>query len=214
MKDRISLVDMNFKGLSQQSKRDSFLLLDVVLKRLHEQGIMVTDFDPSTIYFQDGIYFFDKTSPISNYFSDKNEAILRNMLAMADLAFCTYLPDYQLKQGLLSIDVISNHFDDFSSIFHNEDKDYYRSILVDSYSTKSLPNNNIYYADYRNNLNKGTSSMGNANRVSYVKATDAGKAMADKNEAAFGHNFFFITVVASLSIMLIGLVTYFLTYFG
>ena len=55
--------------------------------------------------------------------------------------------------------------------------------------------------------NKGGSSL------AYIKATEAGKAFSNMDEAAFGHRFFLVTVVASLLVGLIGLFLYFFDYF-
>ena len=90
MGNKISLVDMNFKSLSLEEKRVAFVMMDMMLKKLHNRNYMVTDFRPNQIYFQDGIYYFEKVAPISGYYSDnKDNAVLRNILGLSNLAFCT-----------------------------------------------------------------------------------------------------------------------------
>lgn len=212
MANKISLLDMNFKGFTVEEKRAAFALMDVTMKRLHERNLMVTDFRPNQIYFQDGIYFFEKVSPINAYYSDNKEnAILRNVLGLSNLAFCSYLPNYNLVQGLLSYDVIHQNFNSLLTYFPEEDQSYYKSIFIDSYDSKKLPNDIIYYSDHIIKQHNNSSNR-NVSSLAYIKATEAGRAFSklDDNEAAFGHNFFFVTVVASLTVMLIGIILYFL----
>ncbi len=207
MRNQLSLIDMNFQNLPYFEKRVAFALMDITLKKLHDKNMMVTSFEPSKVYYQDGVYFFESVVPITNYYaSNKEEAILRDLLGLSRLAFCSYLPNYSLQNGLLSLEVISNHFQDFSNIFPEEDKRYYQSILVDGYQKRKLPEVPYYY-EYMAKLNQTGSSK--ATNLAYVKATEAGKAFTDKEEAAFGNTFFFLSVVASLTILLFGVVVYF-----
>lgn len=213
MESRVNLIDMGFKNLPMEEKRAAFVLMDIMLKRLHEKNIMVTSFQPRDIYFENGFYSFEKVSPITNYYAkDKDEAILRNLLGLSNLAFCSYLSDYHLEQGLLSHEVVSNHFDSFANVFHDEDRTYYKTILVDCYQSGKLPQNCVYYSDYIIKTNKGK-DVSSHNSLSYVKATEVGRAMANQDEAAFGHTFFLFTVVTSISIALIGFIVIFSLYF-
>lgn len=207
---------MNFKNYTLEEKIAAFVLMDMTMKRLHKKNLMVTDFSPSQIYFQDGIYFFEKVSPISNYYIDsKEKAVLRNIMGLSNLAFCSYLPDYNLKFGLLSYDVINQNFNDFISYLPSEDHNYYKSVFIDSYNSKKLPADTIYYSDYVVKQHKNSSNS-NTTSLAYVKATEAGKAFArqDDNEAAFGSKFFLLTVVASITVVLFGLLVYFSSYLG
>ena len=216
MGNKVSLLDMNFKNFSIEEKRAAFVLMDMMMKRLHERNLMITDFNPSQIYFQDGIYSFEKVDSINDYYSDNKEnAILRNILGLSNLAFCSYLPDYKLEQGLLSYEMVHQNFNNFASYFSEEDRDYYKSIFIDCYDSKKLPSDIVYYSDYvvkqhRNSANRNTTSL------AYIKATEAGRAFArqDDNEAAFGRTFFFLTMVASLTIALVGIAFYFYSYLG
>ncbi len=209
MNSRVSLIDMGFKNFPVEEKRTAFILMDVMLKKLHEKNLMVTNFNPNRIYYENGYYYFEDVSPITNYYArDKEDAILRNLLGLSNLAFCSYLPEYQLNQGLLSYEVISSHFNSFSHIFVEEDRNYYKTILVDSFQSGRLSKENIYYSDYiiKNNKNGTTNSK---NSLAYVKATEAGRALFPPDEAAFGHTFFLLTIVASISIALIGFIILF-----
>ena len=86
--NRISLLDMNFKQLSMTDKRIAFILMDSMLKKLHEKNLMVTDFSLNKIYYQDGYYSFEDVSLISDYYANNRDvAIFSNVLALANLAF-------------------------------------------------------------------------------------------------------------------------------
>lgn len=212
MGSKVNLLELNLKSFSLEERRQIFLMLDLMMKRLHENDMMITDFNPNQIYFQDGIFMFDKVSPISAYYSDNKEnAILRNVLGLSNLAFCSYLPDYRLEQGLLSYDVVHQQFNNFVSCFPEEDRTYYKSILVGSFETKKLPNDTVYYSDHMAKQNRTSS---NRNGLTYIKATDIGRAFAQNDEAAFGHNFFFMAMVASVCVALVGIVAYFSAYLG
>lgn len=212
--NKVSLVDMNFKQLSVADKRVAFILMDAMLKKLHEKNMMVTDFSPDKIYYQDGYYFFDSISSISSYYSSsKDVAIFSNVLALCNLAFCSYLPDYQLNQGLLNLDVICDNFENFSNYLPEEDRKYYKGILVDSYNKGKVEGNALYYADYVIELGHNNSS--NSNNLAYVKATEIGRALANNdNEAGFGYNLFLVAIVFSLIIGMVGIILYFSNYIG
>lgn len=215
MKNKMNLLELNFKNFSLEEKRAAFTVMDMMLKRLHENNLMVTDFNPNHIYFQNGIYFFEKVSPISDYYIDNKEnAVLRNIMGLANLAFCSYLPDYRLEFGLLSYDVINEHFNEFISYFPKEDYNYYKSIFIDSYQTRKLPSDTVYYSDYVVKQHQNSSSS-NATSLAYVKATEVGRAFAiQDDEAAFGDKFFFLTMVASITVALLGIIIYFSGYLG
>lgn len=215
MNNKVNLIDMNFKQLSMADKRVAFTLMDAMLKKLHEKNMMVTDFSPNKICYQDGFYTFEDVEFITDYYAnDRDVAIFSNILALCNLAFCSYLPDYQLNQGMLNFEVISNNFDNFVSYLPEEDRDYYRGVLVDSYKRGKIDGHTLYYSDHIIKLGQNHNGSNN-NSLAYVKATEAGKAFANKeNEAAFGHNLFFITVVLSLIIGMIGIILYFSNYIG
>lgn len=210
MKDRVNLIDMNFKSLSIERKREALVVMDMMLKKLHDKGLMVTDFNASNIYFENGIYFFEKTMPITSIVADnKDTAVLNNLIWMSILALWAY--NDNPSNSLISPSYVSSQFPSFSFWYPEEDRPYYKTILVDSYQSGRLLESNIYLSDYvvkqQSSSNKGGSSL------AYIKATEAGKAFSNMDEAAFGHRFFLVTVVASLLVGLIGLFLYFFDYF-
>lgn len=205
---RVNLIDINFKNMSVEDKRVAFVLMDFTLKRLHLKNLIVTDFNPKYIYCENGLYYFEKVSSNPYYYAnDKEEAILKNILSLSNLAFCSYLPEYDMSQGLFNHDIISEYFDDIATYFPNDDRNYYKSILVDSYKENKLVGDSVYYYDYIVKQNKTEVDKGNSSRL--VKATEAGRALANQDEAAFGKDFFFLAMVTSITLLLVGVFVYF-----
>lgn len=210
MANRVNLVDMGFKNMPLEQKRAALVVMDLMLKKLHSKGLMVTDFNVDNIYYENEIYFFEKTMPITSVVADNKEAaILNNMIWMSVLALWAY--NDNPSNSLISPSYVSNQFQNFSHWYPEEDRSYYKSILVDSYQSGKIVVPDIYLSDYvvmqHQSSNKGGSSL------AYIKATEAGKAFANMDEAAFGNRFFLVTVVASLVVCLIGLLLYFSGYF-
>lgn len=212
MKEQLNLIDLNFQSFGIEEKRQVLMLLDIIMKKYHENGYMINSFDPKDIYYKNGNFNYKKISKISVLNANsKDDAILSNIINLSNLAFCSMLPSYDLSRGLLNTEIISNRFDRFENVFVPMDQAYFRSILVDSFITKKLPNIPYYY-DYVSNKLKNTdlSDRTNSNVISYVKATEVGKLMADKDEAAFGTTLYFICMVCATIIAFIGLIFYFL----
>lgn len=206
----MSLLDMDFKYLSIEEKRTALVVMDVMLKKLHSKGLMVTDFNPNNIYFQDGIYSFEKVAPISMIADNKEEAILNNTIWMSVVALWGY--NSSPSDSLMAPLFVSNNFDSLSYWYPDEDRLYYQSILVDSYRSGKLVTTVPYLSDHVIKQHKGRSTNSSSN-LAYVKATEVGKALAN-DEAAFGNRFFFISMVTSLTVALFGLLLYFVNYLG
>lgn len=202
--EKHSLLDINFKNFSMDEKRVSFMRMDLMMKSLHEKGLMIINFDPKNIYYQDGIYFFDKIIPIKDSYIDKEKAIRSNIEDLADLAFATYLPEYSLSNGLLNKDVISEKFYKFTSIFNAKDISYYRGVLVDSKVLNTIPEP-MYYSDYllKQNEYKEQIESDRVNSRRKVLATEAGMGyLKDDNKAAFSTMFFFILAILIMIMMI------------
>ena len=213
MDREINLVDLGFQNFSMEEKREIFMILDIVMKKYHERGLMITSFEPKDIYYQNSIFSFSKYTSISPLNSnDKSDAILSNVIELANLAFCSYLPIYDFSRGLLNNGVVSRYYSKFENRFVPMDRGYYRSILVDAFNNRQLPEIPYYY-DYIKNVMNNTdlSNRNNTNVRAFVKATEAGKLMADTDkEAAFGTVFYFVCMVTSMLIAFAGLALYFL----
>ena len=208
-----NLIDIGFQNFTKEEKRNTFLILDMVMKEYHKKGYMITSFNPKDIYYENQIFSFskyEKISPITT--NDESDAILGNIISLANLAFCSYLPIYDIKQGLLNSDVVSKYYDKFENNFIPMDRGYYRSVLVDSVGTKKLPEIPYFY-DYVKHVMENTdlSNNNNSNVISFIKATEAGRLMADKNdEAAFSTTFYLTCMVSAMLIAFVGLAFYFL----
>lgn len=208
----INLVDLGFQNFSVEEKRETFMMLDIAMKKYHENGYAITSFDLKDIYYQSNMFGFSKVTRISpTNANDKNDAILKNVVTLANLAFCSYLPMYDLTNGLLNSEVVSKYFDKFENRFVPMDRGYYRSVLVDSIKNKKLPDIPYYY-DYIEKVMQNTdlSNSSNSNVRAFMKATEAGRLMTDNNEAAFGTVFYFTCMVSSMLIAFAGLALYFL----
>ena len=208
MERSYNLIDIDFAKLSKDEKRQSFIIMDLALKEIHKKNYKVDSFAPSDIYYQDGFYFYDEVTPINTNIDKKEDAVLDDIIGLSNLAFCSYLPSYDLNNGLLNGKVVSEQFDKFISIFDQDDKEYYKAVLVDAYKNHKLPEN-PYYSDYIMEKEKnGTSKSDNKN---LAKSTLAGRLYADDNaQAGFGRIFFLSCMVTSMIIAFIGLALYFL----
>ena len=212
MQRDVNLIDLGFQNFSVEEKRKIFMILDIVMKKYHDKGYMITSFDPKDIYYQDEIFSFSKYSRISPINTDdKNDAVLNNVIGLSNLAFCSYLPQYDFTRGILNSEAVKDNYDKFENIFIPFDRQYYRSVLVDSINKKQLPEIPYYY-DYVNSKMKDSNlaDRKNSNSLAYVKATEIGKLMSDKNnEGGFGTTFYLACMLSSTLIALIGLGIYF-----
>lgn len=213
MKGNVSLIDLDFKSFNMEEKRYFLMQLDLCMKRYHQHGFLITSFNPRDIYYENDILYFDKVAPFSPMNSNsREEGILNNIAGLSNLAFCSYLPDYDLKNGLLNLDVVSDGIDRFDGIFNEVDFKYYKSVF-DGYKNKKLPDIPYYY-DYVDTYERNNPSSGKSTSMAYVKATEAGKLYSsqfeDGNESGFGNTFFFITMVMAMLILLSGAIFYFI----
>ena len=212
--ERINLVDLDFNSFSDEEKRIAFTIMDAVMKYEHNNNKMITSFNPKDIYFEKNtsLFRYDSVTDIAPYVvQSKDEAIFNNISDLSDLAFCSYLKGYDPKDGLLHKDVIANEFNKFTGNFNPDDVDYYKSVLVDSHNTKTLPPI-VYYSDYILKKEQEKNNNGMASNPSLVKATMAGKLMTDENkEAAFGSTFFMVAMTSSMVIATLGLIFYVVT---
>lgn len=206
MVDKVNLLDMNFRNMSVEQKRAALVVMDLMLKRLHSNGLMVTDFNVNNISFQDGIYSFEKVMPITSITADNKEtAILNNMIWMSVVALWAYSDNP--SNSLISPSYVSEQFQNFSFWYPEEDRAYYKSILVDSYQSGKMVASDIYLSDYVVKQQRSSNKSGSS--LAYIKATEAGKALSNMDEAAFGNRFFLITVATALVILLFGFICYF-----
>ena len=211
MSEGIRLLDLDIKSFNIEEKRFIMMLLDIFMKKCHEKNLIITSFDPKDIYYENGMFSFKKVSPISPINSDdKQSAIFNNIVSLSTLGFSLYLPDYDLKNGLLNSKVVSQSFEKFKNLLSTDDYNYYLKVF-NAYSSDTS-SDVLYYYDYIENVEKNNTSNNKSNSRAYIKATEAGKLYADQQEAAFGSGFFFATVVTSLLILLIGFIAVIIKY--
>ena len=209
----MNLVDIGLKDYKNEDKREVFMILDQVMKNLHENNMIITSFDPKDIIYENSEFVYTKVSPMSPIVaSDKQSAVVDNVIKLANLALCFYLPNYDFNSGLLDPRVLKNNYRAYENVFDPIDKAYYRSVLVDTFTENKIPPI-LYYYDYVSATLKDSdlSDRNNSNVRSYVKATEAGRLMTDKNsESAFSTTFALTSMVAAALILIIGLALYFL----
>lgn len=201
--EKQNIIDFNLSSMSMEYKREFFYKLDLALKQIHMSGGFVSNFNPDSIYIDINTRTpsFEAVYPFQTTYSDSEDVKKANLLWLADLAFCSYLPDYNLNSGLLNPEVVSLRFEDFKEYFPEDDVDYYRQIFTMNYSDRTLTPS--YYSDYiKKQLNDGSKSQSNG--MHYVKSTPAGKAMSTRDSEAAYINYVFMTcVVLSFTILIV-----------
>ncbi|MBE6146801.1 MAG: hypothetical protein E7168_00540 [Firmicutes bacterium] len=211
--EKRSIVDFKLESMSMDYKREFFYKLDMMLKEIHTSGGYVMDFSPKSIYVSDitRIPAFTSISSFQNTYINPDDVKRANLLMMADLAFCCYLPEYSLDNGLLNPEVLATGFDNFKSYFPEEDVEYYKSIFELDYADDNAPI--LYYSDYINQK-KSSSSNEQKNSKTYIKSTPAGKAMShSSDEAAFASNILMMCIVGIISILSVFGILQFVRYF-
>jgi len=155
-------------------KRKIFYFLSKNLKRLHEsfcyvpylnlKSIRVNNNDCSQIQFAD----INDARGYEDFERLKNEDIFK----LSIISFAAYLPGYNISgNGLLNSEVIRDNFDNFSYIFHDQDVEYFKNVIVN--------NDFSYYSDHIDRLQVSRTSNSNGNYRGLVYSTPAGRALTD-----------------------------------
>ena len=159
------------------------------LKELHSQG-KYADITSETIGFVEDYDF------LRVYKGSNEELRKKNIESLAKLAVGTY---FSLPSGTFydyscfPTENLRNYFDSIESnipVVYPEDS-YYREVLVNG--------NMWYYNDYLNTIKKQSQGKGNNRVLTY--STPQGKAMTNKEEAAFV-NLAFYPIIVSLFVIL------------
>lgn len=204
--EKLNIIDYGISNLSMDEKRQFLYNLDYQIKYIHNNDGYVNNIDPSNIYIDsnNGFPFFEDIYSISKSgFTDSNEIKRINLLWLASLAISIYLPDYDLKNGLMSLEVLSNNFEQIKSFIPEEDIPYYRSIFS---GTKTI----LYFSDYVQKLGVSNSNI-SSNAMKYIKSTPAGRAMAAIDSESGSINYVFITCVVFILIILVAFGIFYLT---
>lgn len=204
--ERVNLVDYGISTKTVEEKRQFLFNLDYQLKYIHDNDGYVREVDSNNIFvdINNGFPYFEEIFSISKGgFDDPNEIKKVNLLWLANLAVCLYLPEYNLENGLMSLDVLVNNFDKIKSYIPTEDLDYYHDVFTNS-------NSIMYYSDYIQKQNNSSSRLA-SNAMQYIKSTPAGRAMAiNDNESGIANYVFITCFVFALLILVLGLVIYLL----
>ena len=204
--EKLNIVDYGISSRSIEEKRQFLFNLDYQLKYIHNNDGYVRNVDFKNIYVDatnNFPYFEDIYSISKSGFDNPNEIKKVNLIWLANLAICLYLPEYRLENGLMSLEVLISNFDQVKSYIPESDVDYYRNIL---FNTDSIS----YFSDYLQKQNSSNSKMA-SNAMQYIKSTPAGRAMATNDSEAGIANYVFITcLVFALIILVLGLAIYLL----
>ena len=212
--EKKTIVEFGLSSMSMDYKREFLYKLDSMLKEIHESGGFVTSFDPNTIYITEDtrMPMFSSIRRFLPNEEDQQNIKVANLLWMADLAFCLYLPDYNLENGLLNPEVISMYFHDFKGYFPEEDVDYYASIFQLDYSLPNLPVQ--YFSDYIDRKMSSNQASMYSNQESYSKSTLAGRMMSEKNNSGYANYILMTSLVGSLLLLGIWFLFSFSTIFS
>lgn len=195
--EQINIIDYGISSMSLERKREFIYNLDYQLKYIHDNGGYIRDISPQDIYVdpETNFPYFENIYAVSkNVFQDSEMMKKYNLLCLANLAVCLYLPEYNLESGLLSFDVLSSNFEEIKTFIPDEDISYYRNVLLEN-------DTSLYYCDYVKKISSDNSML-SLNAMKYVKSTPAGRAMTEKSGEAGLINYVFITcVVFSLVIL-------------
>lgn len=203
-----SIVDFGLSKMSEGYKRDFFYQLDTQLKMIHQQGGIVRDFSPYSIFLDDETRTpsFRVIYPASKYFSDDTDrkfAQIDDIRMLATLTFGVYLSgiqeEYNIENGLFQFEVLRNNLDFTKQYFPEEDWEYYKRVFEEDLVEP------IYYSDFVNRKISDSNKVSSNNR-SLVKSTEAGKAMAqtDSESAYVDHILTFLIVGVLTALMIFG----------
>ncbi len=199
---RLNIIDFGLSERTNDYKRNFFYQLDAQLKRIHQSGGIVRNFNPQSVFVEEETRTpsFQAVYPSSNSFFDSEDlkrAQIEDIEMLSSLAFCVYLSDgesgYNLDNGLLQFSVLQSNMDFVKTYFPEEDIEYYSQV----FGNLEEP---IYYSDYIDRKMSQSSSLGNSRTL--TKSTEAGRAMAQNSgEAAYVNYILMFTMVAVLTML-------------
>lgn len=205
----INIIDYGISNASLENKREFLYRLDLKLKNIHEQGGYLFEVNPKKISIDpaSGEPYFDEIYTYSpNSYQDFEQMKKLNLVWMADLAVCLYFPEYNLENGLLNLQVLSDNFDTIKTFIPSEDVKYYSDIILNASVNSTLPFS--YFSDYINK--KAATGNTHSNMIQYTKSTPIGRAMANSDNEAGMINYVFITCLVFALVMLTVLFAFYL----
>ena len=198
----INIIDYGLSSASLEKKREFLYRLDLKLKNIHEQGGYLFEVNPKKISIDpaSGEPYFDEIYTYSH--QDFEQMKKLNLVWMADLAVCLYFPEYNLENGLLNLQVLSDNFDTIKTFIPSEDVGYYSDIILNASMNSTLP------SSYFNK--KAANGNTHSNMMQYTKSTPIGRAMANSDSEAGMINYVFITCLVFALVMLTVLFAFYL----
>lgn len=199
---RLNIIDFGLSERTNDYKRNFFYKLDAQLKRIHQSGGIVRNFNPQSVFIDEETRTpsFQVVYPSSTAFFDGEDlkrAQIEDIEMLSSLAFCVYLSDgqsgYNLENGLLQFSILKNNMDFVTTYFPEEDMEYYSQVFNGMEEA-------VYYSDYIDHKMSQSSSLGNSRTL--TKSTEAGRAMAQNSgEAAYVNYILAFTMVAVLTML-------------
>ncbi len=144
MDNRVNLIEYRRSYRSKEEIRNILYNLSKDMKRHHQNGEYIDDFSPRTI----SVCWTNPTDVVFTKYRRFGQIPLSDIITfkindikkLSLLAFCLFLDDYDLENGLLNMDVVKNSIGDNLNIFIDIDRDYYKSVFSSG--------NMFYYCDY------------------------------------------------------------------
>ena len=146
------------------------------MKKLHQKGIYVTNFDPSHIHYHDGSFSF-----LAENIDEKKDSIVSNIYDCSMLMLKTYASKSELGEvgSQLSKENILSYLSMMQYMIPDIDASYFQQLFE--------MNQVSYYHDYVNRIRQITEG-GRGEQKNLVKATAVGSLLTDEeplNKAAF-----------------------------
>jgi len=162
------------------------------MKKLHEDGYKISDFDSKKIKYDNGRFVF-LTEEMD--YNDEDRDIEDNIYDMAILYVNTYADKNHLfKPGfVLTEEYIREALSGLEYVFSEEDASYFKSLFQGGYVD--------YYHDYIDKMDRELGGLGN--RKAMVKSTAAGALLTDYDEGLNKSAFVSVPVVFIISGILI-----------
>lgn len=190
MDDMITLEKWTEFNKDTEKRKQIMKNISKKLRLLHNNSRCIYGFNPNEIQIDEDnneVLFSDNTILITNEDEYKN----RNIKDFSRYFIGTYL-EYDTSNGLMNMEVLQNNFDDYSYIFEENEKNYFREVL--------LENKNIYYDQY---IDKEYSQTSNSKTENKSLALSTGKSYGLIGETEGNANYIILMILTSI-ITLIG----------
>ena len=175
-----------------------FYQLSLDMKKLHQNGIYVTDFKPSNIHYNDGGFSF-----LAENIEDNKEVVISNIYDFGMLMLETYSSKGGIKEGI-NKDNVKSLLPMIEYLIPENDVAYFRGLFSD--------NQVSYYHDYEINM-KESLGGGKYEHKNYVKATAIGAMLTDTEDSLNKSAYISVPAVFVMAGMLIIIMILIYTFF-